>query len=339
MSIPTPSSRRPSLHLPLPRALTVAVLGTLVVAAAGGARLLVPPLALEGALFWAVRGAGIAAAGAGLAYLLATRRRHRAEGLRGPDPMAASIRTAGAVMVALTFLALFNPAPVPPDEPGTGGGVPTLVRSPWGTGTPSDEPPPALTKGGTQQVRGSQPRGRIRDPVALDTPPVFAVEPDLRQKVRRILMVFLLLMATVLLVRALLHRIGARGVHGPALLEPEAAEAGLEATLAEVVRLGDTPRDRITAAYHHLLTALAAAGAPRHPPEAPREYLHRVLGPLGVHPAPLYRLTELYVLAQFSDHPVTDRHREQAAQALQQSLADLRRAAPHADFPPALEPA
>ena len=43
-------------------------------------------------------------------------------------------------------------------------------------------------------------------------------------------------------------------------------------------------------------------------------------------PQPLHRLTELYVLAQFSGRPITEQHRAAAEDALKVSLADLRTA-------------
>jgi hypothetical protein len=105
------------------------------------------------------------------------------------------------------------------------------------------------------------------------------------------------------------------------------AAAGLEASLGEVACNGDDPRGQITAAFRSLLSALAAAGVPREPQEAPYEYMHRVLGPLGVRQEPMHRLTGLFVAAQFSAHPVTERHREAAADALEAGLRSIRAAA------------
>jgi hypothetical protein len=111
---------------------------------------------------------------------------------------------------------------------------------------------------------------------------------------------------------------------------PERAEAGLQASLDALARPGLDPRSRITAAYQALLAALAAAGAPREPQEAPIEHLRRALGPLGVRPEPMHRLTQLYIVAQFSDRPVTEHDRLAAADALKAALAGLRASVPAA---------
>jgi uncharacterized protein DUF4129/EF hand domain-containing protein len=105
-------------------------------------------------------------------------------------------------------------------------------------------------------------------------------------------------------------------------VDADAAEAGLSASLATVAA-GDDPRAAIVNAYLRLLDVLAEAGGPRRLEEAPHEHLHRVLGPLGVRPEPLHQLAELFVMARFSPHPVTEQHREQAVGLLNAALADL----------------
>lgn len=106
-------------------------------------------------------------------------------------------------------------------------------------------------------------------------------------------------------------------------IDVAAAEAGLEASLAAVTA-DSSPRDAISDAYARLLAALADAGAGRRAHEAPHEHLGRVLTPLGVRSEPLHRLAELFVLARFSQRPVTGAHRDDAVDALSQALADLR---------------
>ena len=131
-------------------------------------------------------------------------------------------------------------------------------------------------------------------------------------------------MAALLFV--LIRRRGQAGAHLSDLpWGPDEAEAGLVASLAEVSGKGRDPRSQITAAYLSLLSALSEAGAPRQAHEAPHEHLRRTLGPLGVRAGPVHELpTGLYVMAQFSLRPVTDRHRAGAAQALEISLASIR---------------
>ena len=108
-------------------------------------------------------------------------------------------------------------------------------------------------------------------------------------------------------------------------LDAGAADAALEASL-DAVTAEASPRDAISDAYAQLLAALEEAGAGRRPQEAPHEHLDRVLTPLGVRSEPLHRLAELFVLARFSQHPVTAAHRDSATGALREALADLRAA-------------
>jgi hypothetical protein len=109
------------------------------------------------------------------------------------------------------------------------------------------------------------------------------------------------------------------------VIDVATAEAGLEASL-DAASSGLAPRDAICDAYARLLAALDAAGAGRQPQEAPHEHLDRVLGPLGIRSRPLHVLAELFVLARFSQHPITDAHRARAVGALGEALADLRAA-------------
>lgn len=130
--------------------------------------------------------------------------------------------------------------------------------------------------------------------------------------------------------RRALRREGAPPVPGQAVpLDAAAARAGLEASLDAVsggAAADVSPRDAISDAYARLLTALADAGAARRTHEAPHEHLDRVLRPLGVRSEPLHNLADLFVLARFSQHPVTAAHRDDASGALREALADLREA-------------
>ena len=83
------------------------------------------------------------------------------------------------------------------------------------------------------------------------------------------------------------------------------------------------PRTGIIGAYAKLLDGLSAAGLPRRPEEAPLEHLARCLEALAVPPDPLERLTELFVLARFSTHPLHEGHRLDALDALRAALGHL----------------
>jgi hypothetical protein len=149
---------------------------------------------------------------------------------------------------------------------------------------------------------------------------------SLLQRLANSLPLNVLLIAALVLLFLLIRR-RRRGMEEPLSdfpWRPEDAEDSLLASLAEVSATEGDPRGQITAAYLRLLSALSEAGAPRRAQEAPHEHLYRTLGPLGVQADPLHELTGLYVMAQFSQRPVTDRHRAAAASALEVSLASIR---------------
>jgi hypothetical protein len=85
------------------------------------------------------------------------------------------------------------------------------------------------------------------------------------------------------------------------------------------------PRRGVIAAYARLLDGLQDVGAGRRPAEAPFEYATRVLGQLGVRPAPLEQLTMLFAEARFSAHEITEPDRMSALDALAQARDDLTR--------------
>ena len=76
-------------------------------------------------------------------------------------------------------------------------------------------------------------------------------------------------------------------------------------------------------AYVRMESALAEAGLERRPSEAPREYLARITGRLGVARHPTATLTALFERARFSTHPVGESMRHDAVTALQQIADDL----------------
>lgn len=228
-------------------------------------------------------------------------------------------------MGLLTLLALLAQPPAERAEILRGGPLapkeePDPDREP---GTDREAPPDGLEGRQGGASGGAGVGGGMGRPVPVTTPP----QPDLGlfRRLAGSLPLNLLLVAGMIglfwLIRRRRRR--TREEENPSLATEEAA-AGLELSLAELLGETGEPRGQVTAAYHRLLAALTAAGAGRFVQEAPHEHLYRVLGPLGVRPEPLHRLAELYVMAQFSERPVLDRHRAAAAEALQESLANLR---------------
>jgi hypothetical protein len=83
-------------------------------------------------------------------------------------------------------------------------------------------------------------------------------------------------------------------------------------------------RRAIVAAYARMERALAAAGVPRRPPEAPVEYLERALLELETSAGAVRRLTELFEWAKFSQHDPEPRMRDEAVDALVAVRDELR---------------
>jgi hypothetical protein len=75
-------------------------------------------------------------------------------------------------------------------------------------------------------------------------------------------------------------------------------------------------RRAIIAAYARMERALAVAGLPRRPAEAPFEYLERALGELDTSGAAVERLTSLFEWAKFSQHEPGPEMRDEAIDAL-----------------------
>jgi len=87
-------------------------------------------------------------------------------------------------------------------------------------------------------------------------------------------------------------------------------------------------RRAIVAAYARMETALAYAGVPRAPAEAPSEYLERSLVELDAGGEAARRLTDLFQRAKFSQHEPEESMRDDAIDALVVVRDDLRRTAP-----------
>jgi hypothetical protein len=311
--------------------LLVVAASAIVAIAATGAGLLLPAVQLEDGWVRVVRLAGAAAAMGGLAALLVQRKRLRAVQDPRSDPTVAALLAAGTIMGALVLMALLAPGVVV-EEDASLGGAGSVGDVASDSGDPEAESRRSSSRargmiGGFGLARaGAATGGRTAQRPAGDDLEDGEADVDPGRAGILLLLVLVLAMVAmgVLVYRA---RPGYRG-QGPSPdvpVAPAEAEAGLEASLVEVAHEGLDPRQQITAAYHRLLAALAAAGSPRQPHEAPHEHLNRTLGPLGVQPAPMHRLAELYVIAQFSAREITERHRSGAAAALEAGLMGLRK--------------
>jgi hypothetical protein len=113
-----------------------------------------------------------------------------------------------------------------------------------------------------------------------------------------------------------------RGLAESLLLERE-FEGLLDDTLADLYAESD-PRKAIIAAYARVERLFATYGLPRAPPEAPVEYLERVLPELHASGAALGRLTALFQWAKFSAHDVDRLMRDEAIDALVEVRGELR---------------
>jgi hypothetical protein len=87
-------------------------------------------------------------------------------------------------------------------------------------------------------------------------------------------------------------------------------------------------RRAIVAAYARMETTLAAAGFPRRPAEAPREYLERSLLALDTSAPSVRKLTDLFEWARFSHHEPEPGMRDEAIQSLIDVRDELRGRAP-----------
>ncbi len=111
-----------------------------------------------------------------------------------------------------------------------------------------------------------------------------------------------------------------RAARGPRLFRPQPAgpetlAAALDLSLDDL-RTDPDLRRAIIAAYARMEAALAVAGIPRHPSEAPLEYVERALRTLHASAGAVRRLTDLFEWARFSDHEPEPSMRDDAVDAL-----------------------
>ena len=106
----------------------------------------------------------------------------------------------------------------------------------------------------------------------------------------------------------------------PAVVEPEdevaAAQRAVEAAL-EPLREPADARAAVIEAYARMEAVLAERRLGRRSPEAPREYLRRILGEQGMPEDSLTTLTALFEEARFSRHPIPESAPSRAASELQ----------------------
>lgn len=107
------------------------------------------------------------------------------------------------------------------------------------------------------------------------------------------------------------------------LVDPDALVAALDASVDDLRADADLRR-AIVAAYASMEAALAAAGVPRHPAEAPLEYLERALLSLDTSAEAVRRLTDLFEWAKFSHHDPEPSMRDEAVEALVAVRDELR---------------
>ena len=119
---------------------------------------------------------------------------------------------------------------------------------------------------------------------------------------------------------ALQHR-RQRAAAKPAIPAAEFAAAVVR-TIADL-RAEPDPRRAVIAAYAQMEQALGLAGLPRHPSEAPRQYLGRVLPQVGAGADSVGRLTSLFERAKFSPHAIDETMKEEAISALESLRDDL----------------
>jgi Domain of unknown function (DUF4129) len=104
--------------------------------------------------------------------------------------------------------------------------------------------------------------------------------------------------------------------------DAEVARRAVEAAL-EPLREPTDPRGAVIAAYARLEKVLAERDLGRRTPEAPREYLARVLGEQGMPERSLTTLTSLFEEARFSVHPIPESAPRRAQNELENARGAL----------------
>jgi hypothetical protein len=133
-----------------------------------------------------------------------------------------------------------------------------------------------------------------------------------------------LIVAAVLAIAAglVLHGVRFRKRASPLAKVAEQVREAVEEGLEELESDTD-PRHAVIAAYARMEAALARVGLPRKRPETALEYLDRLLALLDARGPAARRLTELFQLAEFSDHVIDAEMQREAISALVELRDDL----------------
>ena len=115
------------------------------------------------------------------------------------------------------------------------------------------------------------------------------------------------------------HPDDSRGKQGD---EPQEIVARAAWDSLEDLRSEPDPRRAVVAAYARMERGLQEAGVARRPSDTPTEYLARALTAMHAGGPALARLTALFEVAKFGQHPVTETMRAEAVRALQ-DIAEL----------------
>jgi len=294
------------------------------------------PLTLGEGSQLALRSIGLTIAVSAALALLIHRRRRSPDGASA-DPVASTI------VATLMMMAMFAMLSVLPPLLGTGESTPGAPppEAPSRAGADrSAVDPPMESLGGL--VRAN-PQDRPEAEATPVGPPAAPFQPPQEGGAAlTILQIGIVLLAFLILAIGLfeaIRRALARRRMEPLEVEmppeePDAAKEFEEAMRKSVAELADdrpNPGNQVTSAYYRLLAVLDEVGFPRRRQEAPHEHLHRALVRLGVSPAPMRRLTELYVFAEFGRGQIGPAHRRAASEALEVSLKSLRKRHPRLD--------
>lgn len=201
------------------------------------------------------------------------------------------------------------------------GGESAVVDSP--DGSPSDETSSQTETGGSAESESPQEPG----------------DDSISPMTRAIALVILVVAILVLIVgvtgglRLLLRRRRLEGTMLPRTTaeteaEPEADPPGeLVDEVADSMSsiTGGSPRNAIVATWIRLEDALVAAGFEPRAAETPTEFVRRTLTTFALDEQAIGRLADLYREARFSTHELTEAHRDEAVDCLQQLHRQLTR--------------